>query len=347
MGMRAAVFHGPKQVTVEEVPVPELGRGDLLVRVGANTLCGTDTRIYRGEKTKGVRTPTILGHEFAGEVAAVGADVVGFEPGQRVAMAPVIPCRACPSCIADRENACDARQAMGYEFDGALAEYVRVPEVALAAGNLFRVDADVPFDHLALAEPLSCCVNGFRRSQIELGDRVVVLGAGPIGQLHTQLARIAGASEIIVSEPSAFRRDVAQAHGATRVVDPTGEDLAKVVFDATDGQGVDAVVVCIGVPALVDDAISLARKGGTLNLFAGFPKGASASIDPNEVHYRELVVTGTTAARRRDYREALRLILDGSVRLDAMVTKSTGLDGVAELLANPPSDTGLKVAVTP
>jgi L-iditol 2-dehydrogenase len=347
MAMRAAVFHGPEHVVVEEVAVPEPCSGEIVIRVGANTVCGTDTRIFRGEKTKGVRRPSILGHEFAGEVAEVGADVVGFEPGDRVAMAPVIACRACPACIADRENACDRRQAMGYEFDGGLAEFVRIPAVAVAAGNVFRVDSEIPYEHLALAEPLSCCVNGFRRSGITLGDRVVLLGAGPIGQLHTQLARVAGASEIVVSEPSAFRREMALSHGATRVVDPTQEDLQHVVHDATDGQGADAVVVCIGVPTLVDEAISLARKGGSLNLFAGFPKGARATVDPNEIHYRELVVTGTTAARRRDYQESLRLILSGSVQLDAMVTECIDLDGVADLLAAPPSDTGLKVAVTP
>lgn len=347
MGMLAAVFHGPGHIAVEEVAIPEPAPDEILVRVGANTVCGTDARIFRGEKTRGVRRPSILGHEFAGEVAEVGAEVVGFARGDRVAVAPVIPCRACQTCLADRENACDRRAAMGYEFDGGMAEFVRIPAVALAAENVFRVGSDIPHEQLALAEPLSCCVNGFRRSGVTMGDRVVVLGAGPIGQLHTQLARVAGASEVVVSEPSDFRREVALVHGATRVVDPTRQDLRRIVHDVTDGQGADAVVVCIGVPDLVQQAISLTRKGGSLNLFAGFPKGARASVDPNEIHYRELVLTGTTAARRRDYEQALTLMRTGAVRLDAMVTGRIALDGVADLLASPPGDTELKVAVTP
>lgn len=342
--MRAAVLHAPGRLEVETVPVPEVGAGEVLLRVGANTLCGTDLRILRGEKSRGVRFPSTLGHEFAGTVAAVGAGVSGFAEGDRAAMAPVVPCLRCVHCLNDRENVCANRRAMGYEYDGGLAEYVRIPAPAIASGNLFVVDADVPLAQLALAEPLACCVNGHRRSGIRLGDAVVVMGAGPIGLLHLQLARRAGAT-VIVSELSESRREVASELGASHVVAP--DELAATVNDVTSGVGVDATVVCIGIPALVDDAVALTRKGGNVNIFAGLAGDGRVDIAANDIHYKELVVTGTSAMRRRDYQQALRLIVDGEVDVARLLTHEVPLEDAADAFALAQAGTGIKVAVVP
>lgn len=345
--MIAAVFNGPGEIQVEDVDVPEIGPDEILVRVGANTLCGTDGRILRGEKTKGVRTPSILGHEFAGHVAEVGRRVKGFEEGAAVAMAPVIPCRRCFYCRNDMENACANRQAMGYEFDGGLSEYVRIPSAALEAGNLFSAQEDMPSEYLALAEPLSACVNGHRRSQIRLDDTVLILGGGPIGLFHLQLALIAGARTVIVSEPSHFRRDFATRLGAHIVVDPTGEDLPSVVVDATGGLGADSTIICIGIPQLVNDALAMTRKGGRINVFAGLAGRGWAEVEANLIHYNELEVTGTTAARRSDYEVALRLIESGRIDVGPMVTDRFPLRATAEAIAKADSGEGVKVAVIP
>lgn len=343
--MQAAVLRAPEDLQVGAVPMPEPGPGEVVLRVGANTLCGTDLRILRGEKTRGVRYPSVLGHEFAGTVATVGAEVSGFAVGDRAAMCPVVPCRRCVHCLHDRENVCANRRAMGYEFDGGLAEYVRIPAEATAAGNLSRVDVDIPLEQLALAEPLACCVNGHRRSGIRLGDVVLVIGAGPIGLMHLQLALRAGASAVVVSELSPSRREVAEELGATYAVDPT--ELAATVERLTAGIGVDASIVCIGIPQLVNDAIALTRKGGNVNIFAGLAGDGRVSVLANEIHYKELVVTGTSAMHRRDYEQALHLIVNGHVNVARLVTARIPLANAVEAFDLAQAGTGLKVAVVP
>jgi L-iditol 2-dehydrogenase len=331
-----------------EVDVPDIGPDEVLMKVGANTLCGTDGRILRGEKTKGVRRPSILGHEFAGHVAKVGRRVRGFEVGMPVAMAPVIPDRRCFYCKHGMENACSNRKAMGYEFDGGLSEYVRIPSVAIEAGNLFAAREDLPFEFLALAEPLSCCVNGHRRSRVGIDSTVLILGGGPIGIFHLQLSLLAGAGRVIVSEPSPFRRDFASSLGAQVVVNPSVESLPAIVSETTGGLGVDSTIICIGLPQLVNDALTMTRKGGRINIFAGLSGQGWAQVEANLIHYNELEVTGTTAARRADYEVALRLIESGRVDVKSMVTDRFPLQRASEAIAETMTGgEGLKVAVMP
>lgn len=346
-GMLAAVFNGPGDVEVKEVPTPEIGWGEVLVEVGANTVCGTDVRILRGEKTAGISPPTVLGHEFAGRVAVVGDGVVGYEVGTPVAMAPIVPCRRCFYCQKDMENACENRKAMGEEIDGGLSQFVRVPAAAVQAGCLFAAREDLPPEQLALAEPLSCCVYGQRRSRVGLDDTVLVMGAGPIGFFHVQLALLAGARTVIVSEPSQRRRDFATALGAQFVVDPTSEDLSGVVAEATDGRGADAVIICIGLPGLVTQSFELARKGGRVNVFAGPSGEGRADIAFDLIHYNELEITGSSGSRRSDFEVALRLIESGRVKADQMVTHRFPLKEAVQAINAAAGGQGVKVAVMP
>ena len=345
--MIAAVFNGPGEMEVKEIETPEIGPDEVLVEVGANTVCGTDVRILRGEKTTGIYPPSILGHEFAGRVAAVGERVEGYEVGAPVAMSPIIPCRRCFYCKHDMENVCANWKAMGYEIDGGLSQYVRIPADAVEAGCLFAAREDLPPEHLALTEPLSCCVNGQRRSRVYLDDTVLVMGAGPIGLFHLQLALLAGAGTVIVSEPSVSRQDFAKDLGAHVTVDPTSEDLSEVVAENTDGLGVDTVIICIGLPQLVNDAFELARKGGRINIFAGLADEGWAEVAANLIHYDELEVTGVTGARRSDYEVALRLIESGRVKVDGMVTHRFPLKDTVEAIDTAAGGEGIKVAVMP
>lgn len=345
--MIAAVFNGPGEMDVREVETPEIGAGEVLVEVGANTVCGTDVRILHGEKTTGISPPSILGHEFAGRVAATGERVEGYEVGTPVAIAPVIPCRRCFYCKRDMENACANWKAMGYEIDGGLSEYVRIPADAVEAGCLFTVREDLPPEQLALAEPLSCCVNGQRRSRVEIEDSVLIMGSGPIGLFHLQLALLAGAGTVIVSDPSDSRRAFAKDLGAHVAVDPSSEDLPATVAEATDGLGVDTAIICIGVPQLVNEALELARKGGRINIFAGLANEGWAEVAANLIHYNELEVTGTTGSRRSDYEIALRLIESGRVKVDRMVSHRFPLESAVEALDVAAGGEGIKVAVMP
>jgi L-iditol 2-dehydrogenase len=220
--------------------------------------------------------------------------------------------------------------------------------VAIEAGNLFAAREDLPSEYLALAEPLSCCVNGHRRSQVVIDSMVLILGGGPIGIFHLQLSLLAGARTVIVSEPSPFRRDFASRLGAHVAVDPTVEDLPSIVADTTGGLGVDSTIICIGLPQLVNDALTMTRKGGRINIFAGLSGQGWAQVEANLIHYSELEVTGTTAARRSDYEVALRLIESGRVDVKSMVTDRFPLQRANEAIAETMTGgEGLKVAVIP
>src|SRR5579859_6333918 len=345
--MLAAVFQRPGQMDVMEVEMPAIGADEVLVKVGANTICGTDVRIFRGEKTKGIPLPAILGHEMAGHVYQVGRQVKGYEVGAPVAMAPVIACQHCFYCQNGMENVCPNQKIVGYDVKGGLSEYVRIPADALAAGNLFVAQKDLPSEFLALAEPLACCVNGHHRSRIALHSSVLIMGSGPIGLFHLQLCLLAGARTVIVSEPSAARRAIAATFGAHITVDPTVEDLSRVVADATGGLGVDSVIICIGVPRLVNDALSLARQGGRINIFAGLAAKGWAEVEANLIHYKELEVTGTANSRRADYQTALQLIETGQIEVESMVTDRFPLRSACEALDKAASGEGIKVAVLP
>jgi L-iditol 2-dehydrogenase len=345
--MLAAVLTEPNQLQLQQVPTPSPGPGEVLVRVGANTICGTDLRILQGEKTSGVEPPVILGHESAGHVAEVGLGVAGYEVGTPVAIAPVVPCRRCWQCRHDLENLCANTRILGYAVDGGMAEYLLVPGEAIAGGCLFAANQELPSEQLALAEPLSCVVNGQRWSRVEVDDLVLVMGAGPIGLFHLQLALLAGARAVIVSEPSAARRSQAERLGATVTVDPTRQSLEVVAEELSRGVGVDVSVICVGAPQLVNQAVRLSRSGGRINVFAGLKGQGWAEIQANLVHYKQVLLTGSANSRRADYETALRLIESGRIDTASMVTHRFPLPAVAEAMDAVGTGAAIKVAVLP
>ncbi len=347
--MRAAVFLGPNEMELRDVSRPEPGPGDVLIKVAACAVCGTDLRILSGGKTRGVVPPRVLGHEIAGEIIALGEGAERFTdltPGRRVTMAPGIPCLACRFCNTGSENLCRNRSALGYSYDGGFAEYMVVPAVGVARGILFPIPDGLSYEEASLAEPLACVVNGQRKSKIHLGDGVLVIGAGPIGLMHLQLARSAGARTVVVSEPNAPRRALAGELGATRTVDPTKEDLAEIIHAATDDDGADVVIAAIGVPTLVNQLLEVTRPGGRVNLFAGYSGAGEATISANLIHYGELVVTGTSACTRDTFRTALNLMQSGQVDVSSLASHRFPLDQVQTAFETTRSGAGLRVVVT-
>lgn len=343
----AAVLQGVDDLVVRDWRVPAPAPGELLLAVEAATVCGTDLRILTGAKTSNVAPPVVLGHEIAGRVAALGDGVGGFSVGDQVGVAPIISCGTCAHCRLDLENACQRVDILGYNLDGGLAERLLVPAHAVDRGNVVATTTEVAPELLCIAEPLSCVLNGHERTGVAPGDTVLVMGAGAIGLLHTQLARLSGASHVIVSEPLASRRAVADDLGATTTVDPTAEDLAAVVADATGGLGADATVVCIGIPALVDEALRRTRVGGRVNIFAGLSGEGRSEIAANLIHYNELVVTGVTGSRRRDYERAVRLIEEGAVDVAPLVTHRFAVADARAAIETTAGHEGLKSAVVP
>ena len=342
--MKAGLLRAPNVLALEDVPEPTREPGDLILKVRAATVCGTDIRVFRGRKTAGIRYPSIIGHEFAGELVETAPDS-GFVVGQRICVDPAIPCGRCAYCKLGHENICEDLRAIGYEIDGAFAEYVRIPARALATGNVHLIPDHLAFEQAALAEPFACVINGQEQVGIGAGDSVAVLGAGPIGLLHVKLARLSGARLVIVSEPSASRRLAALEAGADMAVDPTDGDLAGKVRAATRGLGVDVVIVAIGVPALVDTAVELARRRGRISLFAGFSNGDGARVDVNAIHYRELLLTGSFGLSRVHFERALDLIASGRIDVLPFITHRFDLPDIGEALAEAERGTAIKVAI--
>ncbi|MCI1749022.1 MAG: alcohol dehydrogenase catalytic domain-containing protein [Acidipropionibacterium sp.] len=345
--MLAAVIRAPKKLDITEVPTPSAGPGEVLLKVGSNTVCGTDLRILRGEKTAGVRPGVVLGHEIAGTIAEVGAGVNGYHVGDSAVVSPTVTCGNCYYCLRDLEQFCMFPDIFGYNLDGGLAEYCLIPAHVVARHHLVVAKPDVPATALSLSEPLSCVLNGAENYKVKLGDTAVIIGAGPIGILHMIVCRLAGATQIIVSDPSEGRRATAASLGADITVDPLNEDLEAVVRGATDGLGADVAVICIGRSELLPQAIGLTRKGGHVCAFAGFPKGTTASIDPNAIHYNQISIVGSSNAKRRHAEEALRLIEKGLVPADIIVSHTFPLEKAVDAIEFSASGEGIKVAVTP
>lgn len=344
--MRAAVFHGPNDLKLEEVKKPEINENEVLVKVNASAVCGTDVRIFEGKKTKGVRTPSVIGHELVGTIVEVGSQVKDFFEGDRVGVMPVIPCRKCYYCLNGRENVCANRTAIGYEYDGGFAEYVRIPSAALEAGNLVKIPDQLSFEQAVIAEPLACCINGQRKANVKMGDVVVIIGGGPIGLMHVQLAKIAGAKSVILSEPIGHRREKALLAGADFAINPEEESLHDLVLAETEGLGADVVLMAIGVPFLVNSSANLLKKGGTLNLFAGFTNGVMSEIDPNLIHYNEININGTSALTRADYQKSLALIATGKINTEVLTTTGYTLDTIEQAILDVKNGNGMKSVIT-
>jgi L-iditol 2-dehydrogenase len=345
--MRALVYHGRDDLRMEDRPIPTPAEGEVVIRVRACGICGTDLKIARGEhRAYPAGTVRIPGHELVGDVAAIGAGSVGAAEGDRVAVAPNIACGDCGPCRTGRPNICEHYESVGLTMDGGFAEYVRIPRRAVEQGNLLPLPSDADAAELTLFEPLAAVLRGARATATSPGDVVLVCGAGPIGLLHVMVARTRGARRIIVSEPSPARRDQALAMGATDAIDPTADDLTAAVRERSDGRGADVVIAAVPVPAVFDAAIGLAAVGGRVNFFAGLPSGRGRlELDANLIHYRELVVTGTTANTTEDCREALALLRSGAFDPSALITARHALEDGPAAFAAAAGGQAMKVVV--
>lgn len=344
--MLAAALHGPGDIRVTEMDTPRPAEGEAVLKVQATTLCGSDVRIFTGDKSGGDVWPIVLGHEVSGVVADVGRGVNNVAEGEQVGVVPWINCQRCQYCRRGYTNMCDSLRILGYQLHGGLAEFMRIPYEALYQDLLIRTSTRLSPTEYALAEPLACSVHGFKRSNVTIGETVLILGAGPIGLFHLQLSLRAGARRVVVSEPSESRRHVAQSLGA-EVCDPTSDNVAQVVRDGNNGDGADCCIVCTGNPALVNDAIAATTKGGRINLFAGFGKNGEAVVDLNPIHYSRMDVIGNSGATRADYVTALQLIEDGQIATAEMLTHTFGVADAEKALRMTSSDAACKVAVRP
>jgi L-iditol 2-dehydrogenase len=306
--MLAAVLYGREDVRMERVPVPEVGPGEVRVRIGAALTCGTDLKVYRrGNHARMIRPPALFGHEFAGTIETVGPDAGGWNVGQRVVAANSAPCDECFYCERGRPELCEDLLFV----NGAYAEYITLPE-RVVRKNLLAVPHHLSFEEAALTEPVACVVRGMEETGLRAGDTVVVLGAGPIGLMFVRLYHLAGARVIAVGR-GRERLEVARRLGAddTFSVLETADVVDAVRNLANGGRGADVVIECVGRPEQWEQAIAMARKAGAVNLFGGCPKDTSIQLDTGRVHYDEIAIKGTFHHTPSTVREALRLLASG------------------------------------
>jgi L-iditol 2-dehydrogenase len=342
--MLAAVLQGPEDLIVQEVSRPSCPAGGLLVRVRCCSLCATDAKMWR-QGHRDLTLPRILGHEVAGEIAEVDAGVAGLQVGDRVQVAPGLPCGRCRWCLNGAPNMCREMQIIGFHHDGGLAEYLAVPAAGVQQGAVSVLPPGLPDAAAALAEPLACCLNAQELARVGPGDRVAIFGAGPQGLFHVQVARLRGAASIILVENNPARLAVADGAGADLVIDP-GQDPAAVIQADTGGHGVDVVIPACGSLEALDWGLAVLAKRGRLCLYAGLPKeGESYPVNLNRLHYLEASLVGAYGCTSRQNALALELMAQGRIRVDHLVSHHLPLSRVAEGLELVLSRRGLKIVI--
>lgn len=347
--MLAAVYHGPNDLRVEQVEMPKLEAGELLVKVLSASICATDLRILHGQHRMFLPgIARIPGHEVVGTVAKLGDGVAGMAVGDRVFIAPNMGCGHCLQCISGNNNLCANYDAIGVTINGGFAEYVRVPTNAVRQGNVIPISEGVDPAVAALLEPFACVVRGQNALHIQPGEVVLVIGSGPIGVMHTKLAKMRGAGVVIVSEPLPERAEQARRMGADKVVNPLEEDLKQVVLKLSQGRGADAIIVAAPVHGAQESTLALAAIGGRINFFGGLPKDRpTINFDSNQVHYKELMITGTTACSTRDCWQAAQIVNAGLVDLTDLISQRFPLSSAVEAFAAAEDRKSLKIVLEP
>lgn len=319
--MKAVVVRAPMQYGVEEVAMPDVPEGGILLRVAACGLCGSDLRTLRAGHRK-VTFPWIIGHEVCGTAFETGPGYAGpWQLGERLAVGPMAYCGVCDFCLDGRYELCEDYREIAQAWPGGFAEYLAVPEPCVRLGNVRRVPEGLDPAYAAISEPVSSVVNAQERGQVGLGDTVAIIGAGPVGCLHISLARARGAARVYIADIVRERLQMAEAFGPDALIHAGEQDTVAEVMRLTGGKGADVVVTATPAPLASVQGVEMARKNGRVLIFGGLPKGDSKpGVDMNTVHYRALHVIGTTVFAPRHQRIALELMAAGRIPLEALVT---------------------------
>jgi L-iditol 2-dehydrogenase len=345
--MKAAVFYGPQDLRFEERPLPVPKENELLIRVGACAICGTDLRTYRFGAAN-ITKPVVIGHEIAGTVVEAGAALTGWAAGDRVAVAPAVPCCECAYCRRGIHTMCDDLRSIGYQFDGGFAEYMIVPWAAVRAGCVNRVPDNLTLEEATLAEPLACAINGQELLGVGLDDVVAILGAGPLGSMHADLAKIRGASKVILVDVLEHRLELARAFAADILLNGEREAVTARVREETEGAGASVVIVAAPSARAQEQALTLAAKRGRVSFFGGLPKNnPCASLNSNLIHYRELFIMGAYGSMPRHNRMALDLLASGRINAASLIGLVVPLEQLMDGFEAAAQGRVLKVVVRP
>ncbi len=327
--MKAAVFYGKQDLRIIDIPVPEINDNEVLVKVMACGICGTDVHIYHGDEGA-APTPagTVLGHEFSGIAVKVGANVKSIKEGDKVCVDPNFMCGKCDYCRNGIGHYCEAMTGYGTTVNGGFAQYCAVNEAVV-----YRVADHLTFEQAAMGEPVSCCIHGIDMCDIDVSSNVAVIGCGMIGLIMMQLAKLRGAAKLIAIEPVAEKRDQALKLGADMVIDPMSCDVKAELVNAGIKR-LDVVIECVGKTATVSQAIDIAGNKSTVMLFGLTAPNDTVAVKPFEIFKKEVVIKASFINPYTIDR-ALRLIASGKIDVSSMVTRLAPIDALPEILENP------------
>jgi len=347
--MKAALYYGVEDLRIEDRPVPEIGDNDILLKVNACAICGTDVKVFM-HGYKNLKPPQIVGHEISGSVAEKGNNVKEFEIGDRVVVVPIVSCGECYYCRKGLTNLCvtfqQQTEAFGFYHPGGFAEYMVIPGKAIQRGNLIKVPENVSNKEAALAEPMACALNGEMIAGVGIGDHVLIVGAGPIGCMHISLAKTLGATKVIVSEISDKRLQLARQFGADYYINPEDEDLKKIVREITEGIGPTVIIIAAPSREAQKMSLEIAANRAHIDFFGGLPKGdSSVMLDSNLIHYKEIYIHGSSGSTATQIKKCLDLMHGKRVEGKRFISKTISLDELPRMMYEVQKGELLKIIV--
>lgn len=340
--MKASVCYKQNDLRTEDLPIPEISDNEVLIKMLACGLCGTDIQKIRGDS---VNKPTVLGHEVVGEIVKKGKNVSKFEIGDRVITAIHVPCFTCHYCNKGHYTICEQFRTNNID-PGGFAEFIRIPKLHLNHLT-HKVSNNVTDEEATLIEPIACCLHGLKQADIRPNDSVLIMGAGTIGILHAQLAKIKGANKVIVSDMSEFKLQKALNVGCDYAINIKEKNIIDEVNKITDGQGVDVIVIAAGVSSLVADAVNMVRRAGKIIVFSGFDKNKLVTLDVSRFFKDEISIIGTYSVTPYEFPEALDLLEKRKLNTEEMITHVYPLNKLSEAIdiSTNPEQPVLKVII--
>jgi L-iditol 2-dehydrogenase len=346
--MKALRFYAPRDVRFEDVPEPECGPDEVKLKVRNCSTCGTDVKIFNNGH-QNISPPRTMGHEIAGEVVEVGANVAGWAVGDRAQVIAAVPCGECYECRKGWMAVCENQTSVGYQYEGGFAEYLIVPRQVLKVDGLNRIPDNIGFDEASVAEPFACAINAQELISVGEGDTVVVFGAGPIGCIHIRLARANGAERVFLIDVNAERLTMsADAVKPDEVINGSEVDVVERVKELTGGRGADVVITATAANVAQEQAIGMAARRGRISFFGGLPKtNPYIKCDSNLVHYRELMIMGANGSAPEHNKRALQYISTGKVPVKDLITARLPLDRALEAFDIVAKGEAIKVTIEP
>ena len=345
--MKAAKLFGPNDIRVLDCAIPEITDNEILLKTKAAAICGTDLRmIGNGYKGVDAEHPLTLGHEIAGIIEEVGKNVKGYGKGMRVAIAPNIGCGICDWCTSGDTHLCPDYTAFGINMDGGFAEYVRIPGNAITQGNIMILDESMSLEAAALIEPASCVLNGQLRTGIRLNDKVLIIGAGPIGIIHGLLAKTFGAAKVYIRDlsPQRMKQSVDLIPGAEAIEE---DDLEAAAKRLTGGRGFDVTITACPAPSAQVDALKITGMNGRILYFGGLPAGKDmVTLATNHIHYKQLSIHGSTRGNVSQYRAVAKMVMAGNLDLGKLVSRDYPVDQFPQAVEYAKKAEGLKTVIT-